>query len=1130
MKTKNKILIGLSALTLGCAVSAITLSNAEVKAVKADASSFAMVKGASVRLTTENYGLRFSAEIGESYTASENVSYNMMIIPANWIAKYSLSGDGFDGNYMTSLQAKLQAEAESGNGLGDDGKTVRPIATVECEPYYNTVADENFKANTWYISGSITSIKYANINGDFFGVAYTLDDKGTDETTDDVYTYATFVEGENVRDVVYVASASYMANEFEDGTDEKNILSELVTQGLNKATGVAEENKNNAYTLNLSFESTKYVVKGAQYQFAVTGMPENVDLKEAWSSSDPGVATIDKNGLLTAGTTAGTTTVTYKVLDKELTCLVTVGEKQVETKALGDFVLNSATVSEVDFEQEVEGEVTGVTIGETALEATAYSYADGKLTIPYETIKAYYGENVTVKATTADKDYIWTANIITLSISEASQFIPDTTTKMNALQTLGGMSADKEDTENYNIYRGYFVLANDIDFEGVTISNNATSQTGNKGLTGVFDGRNHTVSNFTLDVYSSFFKDVATTSTVKNVNFENVTQGNMGAGICGYQFGGTYENISVSMNLNSVAFGWVLGNYANGDLNLIDCTFVVKANETVLENASGIIIPGQTYTKLIKLSNVTVLTNHTAAPFGAVTNETVGTTCEAWENVTVVLTTWGNDTAKVGQDYTVEIANVTKVVWDGKDITSECTVSATGVTVPAAKITAGLHEIEVIGDTAAFLTVTAEYVVEEKTETFDFSHYETTGTVSGNYTQNATYTAKDFVYAIDGELTAATIGGVDASAYVSDGKFTIPADSSAQYYGEQTIVISTSKYKYTLNVTFATLVITDAYQMLACNITSSTGPSLMMLTGAYDSDAKKYTGYYVLGNDIDFNNAQPKVAVGSAVTSGLYGTFDGKNYTISGLNIDGGCTLFSGVLVGSTIKNVHFEGTVNGNNSSGIFGFGVQGTYENVTMDIALNGSAATSVMGYYTAGAMSMKDCTFVIKADDAAQHELRGVLVNAGTNAAKSMSFTNVTVITNYQSKVLIRDVSSSNVETYGNVSIIEATWGTDSAKVGQDYAVEIANVTKVVWDGKDITSECTVSDTGVTVPAAKITAGLHEIEVIGDTAAFLTVTAEYVVEEKTETFDFSHYETTGTINASGVVENATYTDQDF
>ena len=1107
MKNRKKILIGLSALTLGCAVSAIALTNADVKSVKADEASFAMVKGASVRLTTENYGLRFSAEIGESYTASENVSYNMMIIPANWITKYSLSGDAFNGNYITTLQTKLQEEATAGNGLGDDGKTARTIATVECTPYYNTVADENFKANTWYISGSITSIKYNNINGDFFGLAYTLDDKGTEETTDDVYTYATFVEGENVRDVVYVASAAYMANEFEDGTDEKKILSELVTQGLNKATGVAEENKNNAYTLNLSFDSTKYVVKGAQYQFEVAGMPEKVDLKEVWASSDPSVATIDENGLLTAGATAGTTTVTYKVLDKELTCLVTVGEKQVETQALGDFVLNSATVSEVDFVQEVSGEVTGVTIGETALEATAYSYAEGKLTIPYETIKAYYGENVTIKATTADKDYVWTANIITLSISEASQFIPDTTTKMNALQTVGGMSADSTDVENYNIYRGYFVLANDIDFEGATISNNATSQAGNKGLTGTFDGRNHTVSNFTLDKYSSFFKDVATTSTVKSVNFEYVTQGSTGAGLCGYSFGGTYQNVSVSMNLNSVAFGRVLGNHANGDLNLIDCKFVVKANDTVLENAKGIIIPGVTYKNYVALRNVTVLTNHTAAPFGDVTSETVGTTCEAWENVTVALTTWGNDTAKVGQDYTVEIANVTKVVWDGEDITSECTVGETGVTVPAEKITAGLHEIEVIGDTAAFLTVTAEYVVEEKTETFDFSHYDTAYTeyaADKKGVTGGTYTAKAFEYAIEGELTAATIGGMDASAYVADGKFTIPADSIAQYYGAQTIVISTSKYKYTLNVTFATLIITDAYQMLANDRTSGQQPSLMMLTGGYDSTTSTYSGYYVLANNISFEGYTILCPSGDGKTGGFTGTFDGRGNKLSGFTVGSWASWFGNVAKTSTIKNVSFEGTVQANQSYGIFSARVGGSYENVIMNVKLSQAGMGAVMGYMIPSELSMKNCTIIVELSEAAittwenngSPKPWGLLTSQSATYPNYVSLNNVTMIANYSAN-LIREFDTTKAKEWTDVTVLNTatTFSTATATAGADYAVSVAGATQVLLNGEDVTADttaCTVTAESVTVLGTKLTAGTHQVViVVGTTATVYTVT---------------------------------------
>lgn len=1096
MKTRKKILIGLTALVLGCTVSAVTLTNVDFKEAKADSETFAMVNGASVRLDTEEYGLRFSAEIGDSYTEKENVSYNMMIIPANWITKYNLSGDGFNGNYMTTLREKLQDEASNGKGLGEDGSTPRTIATVKCTPYLNTVATGSFKANTYYISGSITSIKYGNINGDFFGLAYTVDNKGTEDTTDDEYKYASFENGENVRNVVYVASSSYMANEFKDGSTEKNIISALVTQGLNKAAGIDEANKNDTYTFNPSMDSTKYVLKSNTHQFVVTGIPQNVDLKEVWSSSNPSVATIDGDGLLTTGATAGSTTITYKVLDKTLTCLVNVGDKQVDYKELGDFVLNSSTVSNVDFVQSVEGEVTEVTITDgttsktTTLETTAYSVADGKLTIPYDTIKAYYGANKTIKATTANKDYIWTANIVTLSISDASQFIPDATTKLNALQTAGGLT-----TENLNsyiaTYTGYFVLANDIDFNGAEV--NVSSQykglnniTANAGLVGIFEGNGHTLSNFKVNG-GSLFGGIANGGTLKNLNIRKASVGSSAIGLFGYYMFGTYNNLFVDVQTAKAS---VLAKQPQYDTQMTNCTFVIYAADDV---TGYLLVSCSDSNKVRKLTatNTTVVTNKNENEMWSVTTINSDISVKGFKTHSINL----NEDAKLSFE------GATEVWLDGNNITNSVTIAGSEIQISFDAIANSPSKCVIISNASNIEVYQVSVVLTEVSETKEFSLYTTS---KNSETNEITWSSSAFAYDIQGTPVSATIGGEDASSFLSPGKFEIPADKVPDYYGEKTVYIETTSHKYTLNVTFATLFITDAYQLATYKNNHSVIQYIGGLTVEKYGDGKnqynegttttntsiiadsRYYGYFVLANDIDFDGAEIAIAVsqkaGTATAGrecGFTGTFDGKGHTLSNFSVKGGYSFFGSVAKSSTIKDLNFKKVTISASASGIMGYG-GGTWNNVYFEIS---SAKKAVFGNPTSDVVTLNNCVFVVNADTT----LTSNVIFSGVTYAKCTKLNNVTVISN-ATTTPFNGVNGSNPGNdsknstcapngFNNVNVYTATFADGETITATDIA-------DVYLDGVKLTKDTdyTVSEGNVTLLTAM--SGTHTVCVVGAT----------------------------------------------
>jgi hypothetical protein len=146
-----------------------------------------MVNGASIRLNSTQKGIRFAAEIGDTY--DENAQYYMMIVPKNYLDHF-----GINDNYYDALLNALTAGGYS-----------TYIASMQCLPYQPTaqeVADSNgvFQAGKWYVRGSLTTIQESNMNTEFFAIAY--------KVVDGKAYYANFNEGQNVRSVSSVAKAA----------------------------------------------------------------------------------------------------------------------------------------------------------------------------------------------------------------------------------------------------------------------------------------------------------------------------------------------------------------------------------------------------------------------------------------------------------------------------------------------------------------------------------------------------------------------------------------------------------------------------------------------------------------------------------------------------------------------------------------------------------------------------------------------------------------------------------------------------------------------------------------------------------------------------------------------------------
>lgn len=399
---KNKTCIALSCAALsaffaGGVLAVICGGNAGAIEAYADGgeSSFEMVKGASVRFEEPN-GIRFQAKLGEAetYTEIENTKYYMMIVPYDYI-----KNDHWEitENYYENLLAKF-----SENGVENPF-----IANMLCEPF--KASDEADGKEYYYVRGSLANVKYDNVNRDFFGIAYYTQ---MDENGDISSVYASFNEGENVRNIVEVASAAL--NE-ETNAEKISALQTLTYQGLNQASGVAEENKNQKPDYNLSLESDNFeLLKGENGQTAtlqISGPETTADIAVKYSSENKNVAIVNNEGVITA-TGEGETNIIVKQLGETLTATVRVSklnapEISYTRNAAGNVV---ASVKNSGDEGEIAVYKTTVLSGEKSETDITAQLTNGEYTVTedcYLYAKSISGEVKSEASTPVfiDKDY-----------------------------------------------------------------------------------------------------------------------------------------------------------------------------------------------------------------------------------------------------------------------------------------------------------------------------------------------------------------------------------------------------------------------------------------------------------------------------------------------------------------------------------------------------------------------------------------------------------------------------------------------------------------------------------------------------------------------------------------------------
>lgn len=309
---------------------AVTIKPAKVNA---DApSDFYMLSGAQAKINADaKSGLRFHAVVSDTtydaVIADANKSFKFFIFPVDVMTANNVSTE-YSSSYDYIEQINSRASSYVAN---------YPIATAEVAE--GTAVYESGALVGYELKCSLTSIKYNNLSREFFGLAY-IDYNNAGTHT---YTYASFTSGENMRSIVYVASAAYNDASASFTDVQKTILKNYIELSYYKMNGTDEATaKSNLALETPAYAATSFALSETSLSLLVGGTgtltlsngltsdeTKSLNLATYWSSSATGVATVD--GGVVTGVAEGNATITAKCLDRTLTCSVDVSASHAVT-------------------------------------------------------------------------------------------------------------------------------------------------------------------------------------------------------------------------------------------------------------------------------------------------------------------------------------------------------------------------------------------------------------------------------------------------------------------------------------------------------------------------------------------------------------------------------------------------------------------------------------------------------------------------------------------------------------------------------------------------------------------------------------------------------------------------------
>lgn len=246
----------------------------------------------------------------------------------------------------------------------------------------------------------------------------------------------------------------------------------------------------------------------------------------------------------------------------------------------------TGNVKSNDFVKEIGGtSLVSVTLqGRNAADVNLTSSAEllnGKVVIPASALASYTGRGITLKVVTDTETKYFYQDIVTYAITS----INDINSGANVPKFAKAGGATAYDNTTGSNWGGYIILGKDIDCANTPITNFVHSSQwygsqGLYGLTGVLDGRGHTLSNIVLggsnSAWRSLFGVITANGKAKNIRFVNYTRN---GGLIGGLFDwckGDIDNIYVDCTMS--------GNTTQGSMigwihkSLTNSTIIVRGN------------------------------------------------------------------------------------------------------------------------------------------------------------------------------------------------------------------------------------------------------------------------------------------------------------------------------------------------------------------------------------------------------------------------------------------------------------------------------------------------------------------------------------------------------------------------
>ena len=593
-----------------------------------------------------------------------------------------------------------------------------------------------------------------------------------------------------------------------------------------------------------------------------------------WTSSDPAVVSVE-NGVFKAQS-EGTAILSISYMNN--TFSVTVDAYRPEIRLNEKVEIETAALREIILTSALEGNITAVMMSDIDV-LESINAETGALSLAQDQLPKSASEmgDTTIRIETDKASYIVSAAVYTKIIRTAED-----------LDNFGSYAKAAE--EKANLWGGYFILGNDIEYNkaytpfidyGVMEGNIGRIWDGDfwndgraNGFRGIFDGKGYTIKGLTSSgVAGGFVGILHENGIIRNVSFIGAKHVGWGGYLCSAGCG-TVSNVYIQCD----SMGIGSRPDKSGFIFSADCTAAARVYNCLVE-VSG--FPNNEFTFGFGSAHLGYGILNGAYVVGAPANKAINVLSD---------TGAGGDVYGGFTDYAaLAAAGIDFSDWEGDFWTL-----VNGIPYPK-------HLTE-SGDGATIVRVTERTDVELNnsditTVTVNLTSYGLTG----------------------GTLNGVTLNGAAlANASFANGTLTLTTADFGVNWGEQTLVAVIQNGPRTYKVNIPVLLITKVIR------TAEDLDNFGTLAKSVEEKPNLWGGYFVLGNNIDYNKTYTsfidwnvmegnngKIWEGDywcdGPKNGFRGVFDGNGYYIKGLQTIGAAGGFVGILnEKGIIRNVSF--------------------------------------------------------------------------------------------------------------------------------------------------------------------------------------------------------------------------------